>query len=392
MCGSRVRPGSRARNAFLLGSVRGLDCAMAKPLAHRLRRRPGWFRPVPLRPRRDGWSVARQCAFLVQLYLTGSVAVAARHVGMSRASAYRLRARAGAHSFANACDRVLTPPGSGSVMGAREDFRKVTDPELLARVKRGLVRPMVYRGAMVGIARKPDIPALLRLTRRVGSSDRDRLSARSRKGGASLPSGPSECVTPTRSSPLCEAKWGGGPRHRRCRGGGAMVPAPLRQPPDGVCDLPICSFAENGEDQQVLDVAKAVALTETPASPRRLPDAVLAPDPARVPFGGAKAVARRETPASPADYRMRCSPRIQRESLLGVRRPLRAGKRQRLPADYRMRCSPRIQRTVPLDARITTLSVVMRPPLRRFTPSSSDPEVTPVAAKMQSPLARSSSL
>lgn len=53
------------------------------------------------------------------------------------------------------------------------------------------------------------------------------------------------------------------------------------------------------------------------------------------------------------------------------------------------RCSPLTQRTVPVLARITTLSVVMQL-LRRFTPSSSDPSVTPVAAKITSPCARSS--
>lgn len=73
---------------------------MSKPSPHTLRRRPGWFRPVPVRSRRDGWSEVRQCAFLVQLYLTGSATAAAKAVGMSRASAYRLRERTGAESFA----------------------------------------------------------------------------------------------------------------------------------------------------------------------------------------------------------------------------------------------------------------------------------------------------
>jgi len=141
---------------------------MAKPHAHRSRRRPGWFRPVPLRARRDGWSVARQCAFLVQLYLTGSVATAALSVGMSRASAYRLRARPDARSFAHAWDRVLTPPGSGHVVGAREDFRKVTDAELMTRVESPLVQPVIYRRTMVGIREKPDISAILRLAQRTG--------------------------------------------------------------------------------------------------------------------------------------------------------------------------------------------------------------------------------
>ena len=70
---------------------------MARTPTHRLR--PGWFRPVPLRSRRDGWSAERQCAFLAQLYLTRSVTSAARAVGMSRASAYRLREREEAESF-----------------------------------------------------------------------------------------------------------------------------------------------------------------------------------------------------------------------------------------------------------------------------------------------------
>lgn len=78
---------------------------MSTPHTHRLRRRPSWFRPVPLRGRRDGWSEVRQCAFLAQLYVTGSVSAAARAVGISRASAYRLRERAGAESFAFAWDR-----------------------------------------------------------------------------------------------------------------------------------------------------------------------------------------------------------------------------------------------------------------------------------------------
>ena len=139
---------------------------MSKPCSHRLRRRPGWFTPVPLRPRGDGWSEVRQCAFLAQLYFTGSVTAAARSVGMSRASAYRLRDRPGAESFARAWDRVLSLPGSGHPGGSREDFRKVTNATLLARLESGLVQPVVYRGRMAAIRRKPDDSALLRLLRR----------------------------------------------------------------------------------------------------------------------------------------------------------------------------------------------------------------------------------
>ena len=138
---------------------------MSKLPARRLRRRPGWFRPVPLRGRRDGWSEVRQCAFLAQLYVTGSVSAAARAVGMSRASAYRLRERQGAESFAFAWDRVLTLPGAGHPGAAREDGRKVTMETLLARLETDFVRPVVFQGAMTGIARKPDNSTLFRLER-----------------------------------------------------------------------------------------------------------------------------------------------------------------------------------------------------------------------------------
>jgi hypothetical protein len=136
--------------------------------AHTLRRRPGWFRPVPLRSRRDGWSAGRQCAFLVQLYVTGSVTAAAKAVGMSRASAYRLRERDGAQSFAHAWDRVLSLPRWEHTEAPRDDFRKVTTATLLARLERELVQPVVYRGALTGIRTKPDISTLLRLVRRTG--------------------------------------------------------------------------------------------------------------------------------------------------------------------------------------------------------------------------------
>ena len=138
--------------------------------AHRRRRRPALFHPVPLRARADGWSEARQCGFLAELYLTGSVTAAARAIGMTRASAYRLRARAGAESFAHAWDRVLTPPGSGRCSGPKEDFRKVTNLTLNQRLETGLVQPLLYRGRMTAIRRKPDDSALFRLLRRMDAA------------------------------------------------------------------------------------------------------------------------------------------------------------------------------------------------------------------------------
>ena len=57
--------------------------------------------------RRDGWTTERQLRFLDSLERTRSVTKAARAAGMSRESAYRLRARAGNALFAAAWDKAL---------------------------------------------------------------------------------------------------------------------------------------------------------------------------------------------------------------------------------------------------------------------------------------------
>lgn len=65
------------------------------------------FRPVPVRARHDGWTKARQRGFILRLALSGCVTLAARAVGKTRKSAYRLRARPGAESFAAAWDKAI---------------------------------------------------------------------------------------------------------------------------------------------------------------------------------------------------------------------------------------------------------------------------------------------
>ena len=57
--------------------------------------------------RRDGWTPQRQLAFLDTLAHTRCIAKAARAAGMSRESAYRLRARDPHGLFAAAWDRAL---------------------------------------------------------------------------------------------------------------------------------------------------------------------------------------------------------------------------------------------------------------------------------------------
>lgn len=139
---------------------------MPRKPAHHTRRKPPYFHPVPVRARKDGWTIERQCRFLAQLYLTGSVTQAARAAGLSRKSAYALRERDDAASFAHAWDTVLTAPGQGRIPAPKPDWRKVTNAALMRRAETGLVRPILYRGRMTAIRHKPDNSALLRLLRR----------------------------------------------------------------------------------------------------------------------------------------------------------------------------------------------------------------------------------
>ena len=67
----------------------------------------------PLRPRqpcrRDGWTPARQFAFLTTLARTRCVSTAAKAATMSRESAYRLRRREPHGLFALSWDRAIGP-------------------------------------------------------------------------------------------------------------------------------------------------------------------------------------------------------------------------------------------------------------------------------------------
>ena len=72
------------------------------------------FVPVPVRARRDGWTAERQVAFIAALARTGCIGKAARAAGMSRESAYRLRRRKGAESFAAAWDSIFAARPRGT--------------------------------------------------------------------------------------------------------------------------------------------------------------------------------------------------------------------------------------------------------------------------------------
>ena len=128
------------------------------------RRWPAWkrvppFVPVPLRTRRDGWTAERQGRFIGWLAETGSVAEAARRVGCSRETAYRLRRREGAGSFAAAWDAVLALRAGAKTAPAR----KVTPDDLPVLAHEGAIRVRMVRGRFAVATRQPSNTALLRL-------------------------------------------------------------------------------------------------------------------------------------------------------------------------------------------------------------------------------------
>ena len=68
---------------------------------------PDSYIPVPLAARRNGWTAERQRVFLAALAETGSVALASARAGMTKRSAYRLRARPDAAAFARGWEAAL---------------------------------------------------------------------------------------------------------------------------------------------------------------------------------------------------------------------------------------------------------------------------------------------
>jgi hypothetical protein len=102
------------------------------------------FTPVPGRARHDGWTVDRQKWFILRLALGGCVSAAARGVGMTRKSAYRLLERPGSESFAAAWERAL---------GWGQDR---TLDRSLERALVGEVVPIVRDGRVVGERHRHD--------------------------------------------------------------------------------------------------------------------------------------------------------------------------------------------------------------------------------------------
>ena len=94
--------------------------------------------------RHDGWTPARQATFLNELAASHCVTTAARAAGMSRQSAYALRARLKGEPF----DRAWT-----AALACRFD---VLAEAAMERALNGVEVPHFYKGELVGTSRRYD--------------------------------------------------------------------------------------------------------------------------------------------------------------------------------------------------------------------------------------------
>jgi hypothetical protein len=121
------------------------------------------FTAVPHdRKRNNGWTPAQQERFIVALTVMGSVGQAVKAVGMSRQSAYNLRDRPGAESFAASWDKALE-------FGRQRQFDAAME-----RAINGVTTIRVMRGGAVTVGGGPD----MRILRSALRSDDERTGER----------------------------------------------------------------------------------------------------------------------------------------------------------------------------------------------------------------------
>ena len=110
--------------------------------------------PVLRRPRSDGWTPQRQVDFIAALADTGCVEQAARDVGMSVVSCYRLRRLPGAEAFAQAWEAAIAQAAQRLVDVAFE------------RAIHGTTEPVFNReGIQIGLRRRQSDRLLMFLMR-----------------------------------------------------------------------------------------------------------------------------------------------------------------------------------------------------------------------------------
>ena len=102
------------------------------------------FTPVPVRARHDGWTPKRQRDFIGMLAQIGSVGAAARAVGKTGRSAYKLRDRWDAASFGRAWEQAIDR-GTDNVRD-----------HVIDRALHGREVAITYRGELVATERRYD--------------------------------------------------------------------------------------------------------------------------------------------------------------------------------------------------------------------------------------------
>jgi hypothetical protein len=179
---------------------------------------------VPTRARHDGWTPDKQHDFIAALAESGCVKDACAAVGMSRESAYKLRARADASVFRQAWDVALDYA-----------IRALSDAAL-SRAIHGVSRPVFYKGEQIGERRHYDERLTLFLLRyrdptRYGAW-LDKMEARRHPDGAGivLAHALNSVMDAAHGVPPADGSDGGGDQLGRALSEGPSQPEPEPEP------------------------------------------------------------------------------------------------------------------------------------------------------------------
>lgn len=117
------------------------------------------FTPVPLRAQHNGWTPDLQRRFILALARGAGPDEAARSLGKSRQSVYRLRGRPGAESFAAAWNDAQVFADMASAAG-RARIPGSGSVEML-------LVPRYYRGRLIGFVQREDVAGAMRVLGRL---------------------------------------------------------------------------------------------------------------------------------------------------------------------------------------------------------------------------------
>jgi hypothetical protein len=127
------------------------------------------FNPVWLRRQHNGWTPELQRRFILSLARGAGPDEAARSLGRTRQTAYRLRGKPGGESFAAAWDRAQDFARRAAAAGAGPAGHIGIDTLLVPRFR---------RGRLIGFVQREDVSGLVRALRHLdkladAGSDRD---------------------------------------------------------------------------------------------------------------------------------------------------------------------------------------------------------------------------